>query len=131
MSSSVPDPADLTAFLEAQWDEDEQLATEALGLEVSIDVEWGSHAVLHHIHRWSSKRVLAEVAAKRAILDLHTDGGGSQGYTDDGYGVIDHCCETCGSFGEYGHPWPCKTLRALAAPFRGAPGWRNEWAIED
>ena len=57
-------------------------------------------------------------AAVRDVLALHTDGGQSQGYTDDapgGYGYIDHCCTECGSFGEFGEPWPCPTVRALAA----------------
>ena len=60
----------------------------------------------------------ALTAAVRDVLALHTDGGQSQGYTDDapgGYGYIDHCCTECGSFGEFGEPWPCPTVRALAA----------------
>ena len=60
----------------------------------------------------------ALTAAVRDVLALHTDGGQSQGYTDDapgGYGYIDHCCAECGSFGEFGEPYPCATVRALAA----------------
>ena len=66
----------------------------------------------------------ALAAAVRDVLALHTDGGQSQGYTDDtpgGYGYIDHCCTECGSFGEYGKPWPCPTVRALAARFTMTP----------
>ena len=62
--------------------------------------------------------VPALTAAVRDVLALHTDGGQSQGYTHDapgGYGYIDHCCTECGSFGEFGEPWPCPTVRALAA----------------
>ena len=62
--------------------------------------------------------VPALLAAVRDVLALHTDGGQSQGYTHDapgGYGYIDHCCTECGSFGEFGEPWPCPTVRALAA----------------
>lgn len=56
---------------------------------------------------------LAGVVAK--VRELHQDGGGSQGFFpgDRGYGVRDHCCTECGSFGEYGVEWPCWTVRTL------------------
>lgn len=54
-------------------------------------------------------------SAVEAVLALHRDRGASQGYTPDGYDVIDHCCGTCGTFGEYGEPWPCPTVAALTA----------------
>lgn len=49
------------------------------------------------------------------VRELHTDGGGSQGYFagDRDYGWRDHCCKTCGSFGEYGVEWPCETYEAV------------------
>lgn len=53
-------------------------------------------------------------AALRAVLEIHQDGGESQGYLDDGsYGDIPHCCTECGSLGEYGVPWPCATVTAI------------------
>jgi hypothetical protein len=55
-------------------------------------------------------------AAIRAVLALHADAGESQGYTQSalgGYGYIDHCCGECGTFGEYGEPWPCATVRVI------------------
>ena len=53
-------------------------------------------------------------AALRAVLEVHQDGGESQGYLDDGhYGDIPHCCTECGSLGEYGVPWPCATVTAI------------------
>jgi hypothetical protein len=53
-------------------------------------------------------------AQRDAVLAIHADQGESQGYLPDGgYGYIAHCCGTCGSFGEYGEPWPCATARAL------------------
>ena len=58
--------------------------------------------------------VPALVDALEAVLKLHRDGGESQGYLDNGhYGVIDHCCTECGSFGEYGTTWPCPTVKAI------------------
>lgn len=65
-------------------------------------------------------RVLAECAARRRIVELHKNTG------------IDHC-EVCADDG----PWydrgmlayPCPTLLALAQPYAGEPGWRDEWAL--
>ena len=47
------------------------------------------------------------------VLDLHRDGGPSQGYVNDGYGYLDHACTECGTFGEYGVEWPCETYRLV------------------
>ena len=53
-------------------------------------------------------------AALRAVLEIHQDGGESQGYLDDGsYGDMPHCCTECGSLGEYGVPFPCPTVAAI------------------
>ena len=60
------------------------------------------------------------VKALRAVLEVHRDGGESQGYTKDGYGDIAHCCITCGSFGEYGEPYPCETVVAIIEVLGGA-----------
>ena len=64
--------------------------------------------------------VPALVDALEAVLAIHRDGGESQGYLDNGhYGVIDHCCTECGSHGEYGTPWPCPTVKAVADALGG------------
>ena len=53
-------------------------------------------------------------AALRAVLEIHQDGGESQGYLDDGsYGDLPNCCTECGSLGEYGVPYPCPTVTAI------------------
>ena len=58
--------------------------------------------------------VPALLDALEAVLEIHQDGGESQGYLDDGsYGDIPHCCTECGSLGEYGVPWPCPTVTAI------------------
>lgn len=57
----------------------------------------------------------AEAALER-VKALHHDAGESQGYTPDvrgGYGMIPHCCASCGTFGEYGEQWPCATIQAI------------------
>jgi hypothetical protein len=65
-------------------------------------------AIGSHIARHDPARVLAEVAAKRAILELHKN--------------IDGLCDRC-----YMDRAPCETVRLLAQPFAGRPGWREEW----
>ena len=57
----------------------------------------------------------AAVDALEAVLKLHADAGESQGYTAGVYGVIERCCRSCGSHGEYGVSWPCPTVRMIAA----------------
>jgi hypothetical protein len=68
-----------------------------------------------HVYRWTPKRVLAELDAKRQILDVHQP--------DD---VLDqpHCI-TCGDWPTV--PWPCRTVRLLALPYADKPGYREEW----
>jgi hypothetical protein len=129
---------DLVAFIAAALDEDARVAW-AAGSRLQPEINrWvagdgnndgvrtgaGTPVTLHswpnemdHIARWDPARVLAEVAAKREILRRHQDNAGE--------------CATCayerldGSW-----DWPCPTARALAAPYRSAPGFRPEWATE-
>lgn len=62
-----------------------------------------------HIVTHTPARVLAEVAAKRRIMDEHE-------------GV--HSC----GFSDYdGGDDPCPTLRLLALPYAGHPDCREEW----
>jgi hypothetical protein len=63
-------------------------------------------------------RALAEIAAKRAILELHSgeDGG---------------ACNSCGST-EFGWQvkWPCTTTLVVASTFRGRQGWEPAWEVQ-
>lgn len=129
---------DLVAWLRAQLDEDAMFAREA------VDREWFSadnyvesrdggevarfeiKADARHASGWSPARVLAEVAAKRRIIDEHPN-------------VNDGDCGTC-VHGRWGYPthggsdpqlWPCDTLRLLASVYAGRPGWRSEWAPDE
>ena len=62
----------------------------------------------------SRTTVPALADALEAVLSIHRDGGESQGYLDDGsYGDMPNCCTECGSFGEYGVPYPCPTVIAI------------------
>lgn len=85
-----------------------------------------------HIARWDPARVLAEIDAKRQLLDLHEPRpSGSiirSGPTQCGY-----CADLCHSRSGLGcdspdAPYPCDTVRLLAQPYADRPGWRAEWA---
>lgn len=64
-------------------------------------------------------RLLADLDAKLALVDEHS-GTASYVYTDDGTPA----CQTCGDDTIRS---PCRTLRLLAWPFVGHPGYREEW----
>lgn len=119
---------DLTAFLKARLDEDEQVARDAdadawrKAERPSIWVmrEGGPVAQTQdfedaaHIARWDPARVLREVEAKRQIMGLHR----RQSELD--YDPIcDVCCYTP----------PCETLRTLALPYTDHKDYREEWKL--
>jgi hypothetical protein len=97
---------DLIAFLRERWDEDEQVASAAKGHSVfdgtgivtdrNESVVVGSH-VATHIARHDPARVLADVSAKRQILD------------------------------HLAYEWSSPILRYLALPYAGHPSFKEEW----
>jgi hypothetical protein len=94
---------DLVEFVRACLDDDERVA------RFEHHEMWGSYPELKHLGtgdlQISTARVLAEVAAKRAILDV-----------------------ALGSI-EVGRPLTGnRIVRLLAQPFAGRTGWREEWA---
>jgi hypothetical protein len=87
-------------------------------------IESSGSSIAPHIARHDPARVLADVAAKRRIIDEHPN-------TNDGD------CGTCVD-GHWGYPvhggsspkrWPCTTLRLLALPYAGHPDYREEWQV--
>jgi hypothetical protein len=81
---------------------------------------------------WDPTIELAEVDAKRRIVDRHTQKVGTN--------VTRGTCAECGGSDwkpvnadgllepfPWVMPWPCPTLRLLALPFAGHPGYREEW----
>jgi hypothetical protein len=82
-----------------------------------------THAVAAHIATWDPARVLAEVKAKRAILDLHTPYMNRKGDVQ-----CDHCMQLCHSESGLGcddpdAPYPCETVTLTAQPYAGRHGW--------
>jgi hypothetical protein len=116
---------DLVAWLRQQLKEDER----AWQMVAARDV-----AELLHGEPLAP-RMLAEVAAKRAILELHD---GEHDCPELRTGVYPHDWPSAAPWGSAGEAWrhasnehfegPCPTLRLLAQPFVGRPGWREEWA---
>jgi Family of unknown function (DUF6221) len=133
---------DITAFLGARLDEDERAAKAAClqrrSLAWSVDPEeWAagvgvkdgegkSVAVAHgtyraeHIARHDPARVLADVAAKRAIVALHDDEGGAHECVghDSAWGTVTD------------YERDCRTLRLLAAPYADHPDFDPAWAVD-
>lgn len=131
--------SDLVAFLRARLDEDEAEARAAEGRWIAADgtrieaegdgtlarmaVPSGMYAqrraAAAHIVRWDPARVLAEVAAKRAILDEHAA-------DPDALGL----CQMCGCGDHYRVKVPCPTLRIIAQPYAGHPEFDPAWRFD-
>lgn len=79
---------------------------------------WPEGPATEHIIDNDPARVLAEVEAKRALLDLHEPG--ETEYVD---GDVCMACDVQGEEPFY----PCKTLRLLARPFRDHPDFDSAW----
>jgi hypothetical protein len=93
-------------------------------------VDWVYHEAWGHIARHDPSRVLAECAAKRAIIELHADGRADLRYPgddlDDEIAGMPAYCVRC-EVDHQGERWPCETLRLLAAPYADRPGFLEEW----
>jgi hypothetical protein len=143
---------DLVTWLRAQLDDDERVAKGASMLSrppwtpritcdqdgyvsgritddrgyavVHVEDQTPASAEAEHIARWDPARVLAEVDAKRRILELHAP---VNDYDPNG-----PVCSTCGEAGNPGDEtavvrWPCSTVRLVALPYADRPGYREEW----
>jgi hypothetical protein len=125
---------ELIAWLRHQLDKDERDAPDIHERNCAVDQYKGFYDECDC--GWP-KRVLAEIEAKRRILDLHSPQ--ATGYVDGVYmhgetGELqcEHCAEQCHSRSGLGceqpdAPWPCPTVRLVAQPYAGQPGWREEW----
>ncbi len=93
--------------------------------------------VAAHVAHWDPARVLAEAAAKTALLDLHSpsryEPADPRQRGADGCALM--CDEDVDQDREYSDvgEWPCRTVLLLAQPYRfgsdGAqrPDWNDEW----
>jgi len=101
---------ELVAFMRAQLDEDERSIRRLWGRTGGITVE------RYYRTPFDPSRALAEVDAKRQIIEEHTDSDGA-------------ICPTCTEQDTYRTPQaePCRTLRLLALPYAGHPSCQEEW----
>lgn len=98
-------------------------------LVVGTEVARSDHYwVAEHIALWDPARVLAEVEAKRRILDLHAPLADYKGRVQ-----CEYCAGLCHSRSGLGCDdpadamYPCETVVLLAQPYAGHDGWREEW----
>ncbi|MEU8760671.1 DUF6221 family protein [Streptomyces sp. NPDC048659] len=134
---------DLVEFLNARLDEDGRVALatavsrgtpacyvweaspeagRASEWEVWTEERWRivpgqTEADATHVARHDPARVLAEVDAKRRILELH-------GPAEYEYSDVD-ICSTCDRGGPLPHP--CPTLHLLALPYADHPDYDEAW----
>jgi hypothetical protein len=126
---------DLVEFLRARLDEDERIAKAAVGRidEQTSYIEVSIQQAEDHIDRFTPERMLAEVEAKRRILDEHF------GFLHP-HGNPDRACRQCSDRRADEDPlchgrdrWlrlepaPCLTVRLLALPYASDPDYREEW----
>lgn len=97
------DQADIVGWLRDQLDEDErkaQAAADAFLHGDRIGLPGLHPSVRRHVYTWTSARVLAEVKAKRLLLDLHRKCNAS-----------------------------CYVVKVLALPYSDRPSYRAEWRV--
>lgn len=126
----------LVAFLRAQLDEDERvaLAAEPLRLHLPWPKQAGKATYLTYANRFDPQWMLAEVEAKRRILDLHrltvekVDKPPFDPYTGKRTEEeFDVTCDLCG-WASDNPASGCETLRAMTIPYRDRPGYGPTWA---
>jgi len=139
---------DLVQFLRARLDEDAAIAKRVesrwrqIGETGVIVASDGTHAeecangnwtgIADHIARHDPARVLAEVDAKRRMVDVH----GPRKLYPDADSLLQRTLIVCRSCGPSQFPkrpashhmYPCPTLRLLALPYvDNHPDYRDTW----
>jgi hypothetical protein len=113
--------SEMITWLRQQLDDDERVARAAKAEPWNFYSDGHYGAVAEFLNRWDPTdpaRVLAEVEAKRRILDEHAP---------DDADLERKYCTRCGDWPTV--EWPCPTVRLLAQPYAGRDGWRDEWRV--
>ena|SRR5690606_16992256 len=123
---------DLVAWLRQQLDEDELVIERNSGRKGLTDdgvyPDYRTYdgedlaAADDYLDRFNPKRMLADLDAKRRVLDEHAPRSVT-GFDVDGWEHTEDMCAACVSADN----WPCQTLRLLALPYAVRPGYREEW----
>jgi Family of unknown function (DUF6221) len=118
----------LVEFILQRIDEDEAVARQAVDALVCGYPDYQTHVTTdtqradRHVERFGPTRVLAECAAKRAILDLHAPS------TDHGSGYDPYCTGCWDEGGQDGAPiYPCRTVRILVPIYSDHPDYDEAW----
>src|SRR5699024_8504504 len=80
-----------------------------------------ARAAIKHIFYHQPRSVLADIASKRRLLQMHQH----EIQALEGLPTRHEATKFCV---ECGHATPCPTLRILASPFRNHPDWKHEYA---
>jgi hypothetical protein len=115
---------DSRVYVRAEGDLIDSIGTCVITGQIPNVPQWRGNA--QHIARWDPDRVLAEVEAKRRLVDLHPTRNSLRwpGVED----IEVEICETCSRDGLSDEvEAPCPTIRALALPYADRPGYREEW----
>lgn len=119
--------ADLVAFLRARLDEDERTAWQlhartcghdATTVDAACDCDW-------HVGR-----ILADVAAKRAVLTAHEPRTQTTTHLQNDPGEYIRTWYACPTCNPTQHPHieeGCETLRLLAAVYATHPDYQEQW----
>lgn len=130
----------ITDFLHARITEDEQTAQAGISNQADPENGWGyegktltphigtihEQAQAEHIIRWHPTRVLAECAAKRAIIEA------ADTYLDE-YENEEHRTNddtTAGRVAGRARSWRNDTLRTLAAIYNDHPDYSTAWRFD-
>lgn len=113
----------LSAFLLARIEDDESVARRSMAQRYG-DQE-APHLLACGLNSYNTDtcdcgypaRVLAECAAKRAIVEVH----------HEYLAVCSHCVELGGAYDR--EAWPCSTLRALASVHADHPDFDPSWSL--
>lgn len=107
---------ELIAFVRAQLDEDERVARAAQEWtwRPELAAEFGSP---EHIARWDPARVLAEVEAKRRILDEYKRALDRRRQHPDDLASIGALLALLSA------------VKIAAQPYARRPGWHEEWRV--
>ncbi|MGZ4565945.1 MAG: DUF6221 family protein [Blastococcus sp.] len=108
--------SDLVEYLLARIAEDDVVAFSAAREEelfgsLAQYAEGDDDPRLTHAARWRPERVRIDAVTRKQIVQMH--------------GETQHACTGVDSHGTAAAP--CPTLRLLALPYAGYPGYRDEW----
>lgn len=118
---------DLVEFLLARLAEDEAVARVALAGDDGVRdaPHFLGPNLVEYLAHYDPARVLAEVEAKRQIVELH-EPDAEHNCSECGTGVINSGPGDPGDFNPT--PWPCQTLRLMASVDADHENYDPSWA---